>query len=90
MANLGSFKINTEGEWEDFETLTELTLVDETIYLLQVQNICAFCAKASEPEATEKGFVINFNVPFEYTHDDTNTLYIKTYDRQPVEVNIAN
>ena len=90
MANLGTFRINTQNEWEDFETETELTLTADTTYLLQTGNICAFCSKASEPDADEKGFVINFNLPFEYTHKSGNTLYVKTYDRQYADINIAD
>ena len=90
MANLGTFRIDTQGEWQDFETLTGLTLVDDTTYLMQTGNICAFCAKATEPEDGEKGFVINFNLPFEYTHNIANTLYVKTNDRMYADVNIAD
>lgn len=90
MANLGTFRIKTDNEWQDFETLTDLTLVNETTYLMQTGNICAFCAKASEPDADEKGFVIDFNLPFEYTHDVTNTLYVKTGDRMYADINIAD
>ena len=89
MANLGTFRIKTDGEWEDFETLTELTLVNDTTYLLQTGNICQFCAKASEPDNDEKGFVIDFNFPFEYKHNVANTLYVKTGDRMYADVNIA-
>ena len=90
MANLGTFRIKTDGEWQDFETLTELTLVNDTTYLLQTGNICQFCAKASEPAEGEQGFTINFNLPFEYKHNTANTLYVKTGDRQYADVNIAN
>ena len=90
MANLGTFRIKTENEWEDFETLTGLTLVNDTVYLMQTGNICSFCAKASEPDSDEIGFVINFNLPFEYKHNVANTLYVKTYDRQHADVNIAD
>lgn len=90
MANLGTFRINTENEWQDFETLTGLTLVNDTTYLMQTGNICAFCAKASEPASDELGFVINFNLPFEYTHDVANTLYVKTNDRMYADINIAD
>lgn len=90
MANLGTFRIKTDGEWEDFETLTELTLVNDTVYLMQTGNICCFCAKASEPDADEKGFTVNFNLPFEYKHNVANTLYVKTGDRMYADVNIAD
>lgn len=90
MANLGTFRIKTDNEWEDFEELTGLTLVNDTVYLLQTGNICAFCAKGSEPSSTEQGFVIDFNLPFEYKHNIANTLYVKTYDRQYADVNIAD
>ena len=90
MANLGTFRIKTDNEWQDFEELTDLTLVNDTVYLMQTGNICAFCAKASEPETDEQGFVINFNIPFEYKHNTDNTLYVKTYDRQYADINIAD
>ena len=90
MANLGTFRIDTQNEWEDFETLTGLTLVNDTVYLMQTGNICAFCAKASAPEADENGFVIDFNLPFEYKHNTANTLYVKTGDRQHADINIAD
>ena len=90
MANLGTFRIKTENEWQDFETLTDLTLVADTTYLLQTGNICAFCVKESEPEVGENGFVINFNLPFEYTHKTSMTLYVKTGDRQYADINIAD
>ena len=90
MANLGTFRIKTDNEWEDFETLTGLTLVNDTVYLLQTGNICAFCAKASEPDSNEQGFTINFNLPFEYTHKNGVNLYVKTGDRQYADINIAD
>lgn len=90
MANLGTFRIKTDNEWQDFEELTGLTLVNDTVYLMQTGNICAFCPKASEPEDGELGFVINFNLPFEYKHNTANTLYVKTGDRQYADVNIAD
>ena len=90
MANLGIFRIKTDNEWQDFEELTGLTLVNDTVYLLQTGNICAFCAKASAPDSDELGFVIDFNLPFEYKHNIANTLYVKTYDRQYADVNIAD
>lgn len=89
MANLGTFRIKTENEWENFETLTELTLTADTTYLMQTGNICQFCAKASEPDDDEKGFTINFNLPFEYTHKSGVNLYVKTGDRMYADVNIA-
>lgn len=90
MANLGTFRIKTDNEWEDFETLTELTLVNDTVYLMQTGNICRFCAKASEPDDDEQGFTIDFNLPFEYKHNVANTLYVKTPDRMYADVNIAD
>ena len=89
MGNLGTFRIDTQNEWVDFETATDLTLTEDTTYLMQTGNICAFCPKESEPETTEKGFVINFNMPFEYTHKSGITLYVKTNDRMYADINIA-
>ena len=90
MSNLGTFRINTQNEWVDFETLTELTLTADTTYLMQTGNILAFCAKDSEPDADEKGFVINFNLPFEYTHTSGDTLWVKTTDRMYADLNVAS
>ena len=35
-------------------------------------------------------FRINFNLPFEYKHNTSNTLYVKTGDRQYADINIAD
>lgn len=89
MANLGSFRIITDNEWVDFETATSLTFTDGTTYMMQTGDICALCIKATKPDDNELGFVIDFTQPFGYLHDDTLTLWIKTYDRQHADINVA-
>lgn len=72
MTNLYTGKIDTEGQYQNLETLTELTFTADTKYTIQVQN-SAWIKEGS----TGDGFYINDATPFTFTKG-TDDLYIKT------------
>lgn len=86
MANLGTFNINTGGEYQKLSELTGITFETGTTYLIQIQNACHILESATLP--TEGGFVILSPEPFSYTPSDGD-LYIRSLNTQNV-VNIAN
>lgn len=74
MANLGYFKVNTNGKYVKLSEITGLTIASGTTYLLQVEGACRVCESATEPEG---GFYINKAEPFSYTAGDAD-LWVKT------------
>lgn len=91
MANLGIFVINTEGEYEDLETITSLTFSEGTKYTMQAQNAggeLTICIASSKP--TDGGFIMQDLEKFEYTPESGNKLYVKTGTYGKVNLNIAS
>ena len=92
MANLGFFEIDTNGEYVDIATATELTFTEGTRYTLQAINggasYLTVCTASSEP--TEGGFVIQNNQIFSYTPVADINCYLKTNGGGKVYLNIAD
>lgn len=79
MANLGYFKVDTNGEYQTIEEATGLTFTADTKYSLQVQNQGGFltiCPSATLP--TEGGVVLKDLEKFDYTPVQGVNLYLKT------------
>lgn len=79
MANLGFFKIDTNGEYKTLEEVTESTFTAGKTYSLQVQNsggLLTICSSATLP--TIGGFVMNDMEKFNYTPAEGVNLYLKT------------
>lgn len=91
MANLGFFEIDTQGEYVDLETATELTFTEGTKYTMQVQNASSYltlCVSDSTP--TEGGFMMKDLEKFDYTPVSGYTLYVNTLRPGKVYLNIAS
>lgn len=91
MANLGIFKIDTDGEYTDLATLTGLTFTTGTKYTMQAQNAgdeLIVCTASSAPSSG--GFVIRDFEKFEYTPVDGVNLYVNTGGYGKVLLNIAS
>ena len=82
MSNLYTGKINTNGEYQNLATLTDITFTQDTVYAIQIQNMAWL-----REGLTGKGFVFDLNKGFNWTCKGDD-LYIKT-ENQPVIVNIA-
>lgn len=91
MANLGFFEINTQGEYVDLETATELTFTEGTKYTMQVQNAgssLTICIADSTP--TEGGFMMKDLEKFDYTPVSGYDIYVKTGSYGKAYINIAS
>ena len=93
MANLGFFEIDTNDEYIDLETLTELTFTTGTKYTMQVQNANSYltvCIADSTPTKNQGGFLMKDLEKFDYTPDGTNNIYVRTSGTASVYLNIAS
>lgn len=89
MANLGFFEIDTQGEYIDLETATELTFTEGTKYTMQVQGCyLTVCIASSTP--TTGGFIMKDFEKFDYTPVSGSKLYVKTTGVGNVYLNIAS
>lgn len=86
MANLWKGDI-TNREWEDFSTISGITLTADTKYQLQVIGKCYLCDMSEEPEDDE-GFLIDTTEPFGFTKKGDATLWVKAYTYK-CKLNIA-
>lgn len=88
MANLGEFKIKTDGEYVKLSELTNITFEPDKTYTLQIFNGATLCESATTP--TNGGFKINAPVLVQYTAEEDADLYIMTQRQyESAIVNIA-
>lgn len=79
MANIGYFKVNTNGEYRTIEEVTGLTFTAGTKYSMQVTNgggYLTICSSDTLP--TSGGFVMKDMEKFTYTPEENVNLYLKT------------
>lgn len=89
MANIGIFKIDTNNEYVDLETITQASFVVDTDYNLQAINsptTITCCVKSTTPNDGE-GFQIFNGEKFGYSPESGKKLYVKSYG--PGYLNIA-
>lgn len=84
MANLGTFTINTNGEFATLASETELTFTADTIYTIQILQNAAFLREGSVGD----GFKITSPAPIQYKAG-SDDLYIRTGSAGCI-VNIAD
>lgn len=91
MANLGFFEIDTNNEYVNLETLTELTFTEGTKYMMQVQNAGSYLTVCvSDTTPTEGGFLMKDLEKFDYTPVSGSDIFVKTGNPGKVYLNIAS
>ena len=83
MANLGTWKINTNKEYLDIEELFNITLKHQAVYTIQPIDSKIYFRRG----LLGKGFKVLNNNIFGYTHDQDNICYINTPHGE-AEINI--
>lgn len=87
MANIAYNKsIKTNGQYVDLAEVMGITFSLNEHYQIQLLNTAMVMISDSKP--TEGGFLIFDNKPFGYTHLG-QTLWIKSIENKPIEVNIS-
>lgn len=79
MANLGIFKINTNGEYKTIEEVTDLSFEEGKTYFMQVQNVGGYlttCISDTTPQ--NGGFIMQSGEKFKYTPLNGVNLYLNT------------
>lgn len=87
MANLGTYKINTNNNYQKVSDLTGLTLEDNKTYTLQVQGRAYIINSATLP--TKGGFLLKDNQIINFTKEAGVDFYIRTNFWLPCVLNIA-
>lgn len=87
MSNVAYNKsIRTKGEYVDLAEAMGITFTLNANYQIQLLNSAMVMISDTKPE--EGGFFIFDNRPFGYTHLGS-TLWIKSIENKPIEVNIS-
>ena len=88
MTNIFYGKVNTKGEYKDLSAVTEISVVSDTVYLLQPQGVISLYVGSSLPE--EGGFLIFNNNITRFKLNAGEKIYIKTYNDNGVYINLAS
>ena len=87
--NIGLFTINTDQQYREFSELTGYTLLEDTLYLGQVQDGKIYaCMSVGNPG--DGGFLIDQDESFACTPKNGAKLWIKTVAKANTTINLAN
>lgn len=86
MAQVANGKITGTDEYINVETALSLSLVQDSIYKIQIQGAATFCELATQP--TEGGIYWNTLEPFRYKKE-TAYLWIKINKGDVVSLNFT-
>ena len=86
MANLAYKSLKTNGEYIDLGEALGITFEIGKTYQIQLMNTATIIIANEKP--IEGGFFIFDNKPFGYKHNGSK-LWIKSTEKRPVEVNVA-
>ena len=92
MANLGTWTINTNGQYQKLSELTEITFIEGETYIIQGRFSPNIDRASKEfgyflrEGTTGEGFLCNSN-PIQYDASDEKNLYIMNYNI--LKLNIA-
>ena len=88
MANLFYGKINTNGKFVKLSEATGLTIQSGITYMMQPQGVIAtYTSDGDIPE--DGGFLVYNNPIMRFELNSNEELYIKTFNSNGVNVNIA-
>lgn len=88
MSNVAYKKsVKTNGDYIDLAQEMGITFEVKKHYQIQLLNVCWAIIAPEKP--TEGGFLIFNNLPFGYTQYEGSTLWIKSVENRPIEVNIS-
>lgn len=76
MANLWSGQI-TNSKYEEFSTISEVTLTDDTKYSIQILGGARLCESATQPEDDEGFLIKDDRRPFGFTKKSGVDLYVR-------------
>lgn len=68
--------VDTKGEWMKVEDVFNITLVDNSLYSIQILGVAKLSYNSTVPE--KDFFTINFPQPFTYEKKSGEDLYVKT------------
>lgn len=89
MANLGTFELDPNDEYQDLSTATNISFTKGTSYRIQVEGDVLLCENSTKPDIkNNRGHrIINDTWIFDY---DGTALWYKTYrNTAPVIINIS-
>lgn len=86
MSNLWKGQINTNNEYQKLETISDIELVADSVYTIQIVGSCMLCESSEKPSSG--GFLIDTKHPVQYKKSSDADLWVKN-ESYMCELNIA-
>ena len=84
--NLAFVTINPDADYQDLETVADITFSEGNKYILQINGQAIVCEASEKP--SNGGFYITSPEPFQY-EAGSGKLWVKTLQNSRVLINIA-
>lgn len=88
MSNIYYGKVDTNGKYEDLSEVIGLTIMEDTLYLLQPQGVIALYIGTSKPD--EGGFIIYDNSITRFKLESGEKIYVKTFNSNGTYLNVSS